>query len=336
MDPVTQGALGAAAAMLFAPKTDIRLAALIGATGGMLADADVLIRSAADPLLFIEYHRHFTHSLAFIPFGGLICALVFWSFLKSKLTFGLIYLYATIGYATHGVLDACTSYGTRLLWPFTDDRVAWNIVAVIDPLVTIPLLVGIAIACWKRNSKFARIGFSISIAYLLFGVAQRERAESALVQLAQSRGHASIDRLTAKPTMGNLILWRGIYRHEGQFHVDAIRAPLFQTPKILSGSTTPAIEIEPIISDLGAGSVLANDIVRFHHFSDSYLAWHPDHPDALCDVRYAVLPDSLHSLWGIRVDLNRPDEHAPYETFRKLDSDTMRRYRSLLFTGSSD
>ncbi len=40
----------------------------------VIPDMDVLIRSASDPLLAIEYHRHFTHALAFIPVGGLIAA----------------------------------------------------------------------------------------------------------------------------------------------------------------------------------------------------------------------------------------------------------------------
>ena len=42
---------------------------------GILPDADVFITSASDPLLAIEYHRGFTHALAFIPLGGAIAAL---------------------------------------------------------------------------------------------------------------------------------------------------------------------------------------------------------------------------------------------------------------------
>src|SRR5690606_29471703 len=49
----------------------------LGALGGMAPDLDVIIRSASDPLLALEYHRHFTHSLAFIPIGGLLVAAPF-------------------------------------------------------------------------------------------------------------------------------------------------------------------------------------------------------------------------------------------------------------------
>ncbi|MGY8696221.1 MAG: metal-dependent hydrolase, partial [Verrucomicrobiia bacterium] len=72
MDPITQGAIGAIVATAVAPAKRVRLAAFVGWAGGMLADADIFIRSASDPLLNIEYHRHFSHSLLFIPIGTLI------------------------------------------------------------------------------------------------------------------------------------------------------------------------------------------------------------------------------------------------------------------------
>ena len=73
MDPLTQATLGAAAAQVSKPKRFVA-ATLVGAVGGALPDVDILIRSSSDPLLSLEYHRHFTHSLAFIPIGGAIAA----------------------------------------------------------------------------------------------------------------------------------------------------------------------------------------------------------------------------------------------------------------------
>ena len=92
------------------------LVALIGLLSGLAPDLDIFIRSSDDPLLFLEFHRQFTHSLVFIPFGGLICGAFIFLIVKkiSTLTFKETYIYSTIGYATHGLLDACTSYGTLL------------------------------------------------------------------------------------------------------------------------------------------------------------------------------------------------------------------------------
>jgi len=46
-------------------------ACVIGALAGMAPDLDILIRSSSDPLLKLEFHRHFSHSLFFIPVGTL-------------------------------------------------------------------------------------------------------------------------------------------------------------------------------------------------------------------------------------------------------------------------
>ncbi len=70
MDPVTQGALGAALPQATTNKTRVGIAGVLGFVSGMAADLDVLIRSETDPLMFLEYHRQFTHALIFIPVGA--------------------------------------------------------------------------------------------------------------------------------------------------------------------------------------------------------------------------------------------------------------------------
>ncbi len=40
---------------------------------------------------------------------------ILWPLLRKRLVFKKIYGFALLGYATSGLLDACTSYGTQLL-----------------------------------------------------------------------------------------------------------------------------------------------------------------------------------------------------------------------------
>ena len=68
MDPLTQGTLGAALPQSLSQKQLAGSAGLLGFLAGMAPDLDVLIRSSSDPLLFLEYHRQFTHSLVFMDF----------------------------------------------------------------------------------------------------------------------------------------------------------------------------------------------------------------------------------------------------------------------------
>jgi inner membrane protein len=321
MDPISQGALGAVAAgSLAKDKKTVRRALFVGWAGGMLADADIFIRSAEDPLLNIEYHRHFSHSLLFIPIGGLICAAVLWLVFRRREKFSSLLLWSTAGYATAGLLDACTSYGTRLLWPFLDVRVAWNIISIIDPIFTLTILILLGIAFKKRASRWAIVAGVFALAYLMLGVVQNGRASRLQSELIAERGHAgSADMETVKPSIGNLVLWRSVYLYNGKFHIDAVRVGFLGGRKVYPGVEVAALSADELESGVPEDSVLAGDIDRFAHFSADYLARHPDDEDVVGDLRYAMVPNSAYPLWGIRYDSAKSDQHAAFENFRDPD-----------------
>src|SRR5262245_14196295 len=121
MDTITHGFLGAAASQALLKRRLPRGAGLVGAIGGMLPDLDIFIRSSSDPTVGWFFHRNFTHSLIFIPLGGLIAALPFLCFQRFRNQKREVILAAIIGYATHALLDAFSSYGMQLfllLWLF--------------------------------------------------------------------------------------------------------------------------------------------------------------------------------------------------------------------------
>ncbi len=130
MDPLSQGTVGAAFAQSVANKNNIFKIGFIGFLAGLIPDLDVLIQSSTDPILSLEYHRQFTHSLFFIPFGSLIFAFLIFPLVKSSLSLKTVYFASLLGYSTHGLLDACTSYGTQLFWPFSNERVSWNNISI--------------------------------------------------------------------------------------------------------------------------------------------------------------------------------------------------------------
>ncbi|SVD24497.1 uncharacterized protein METZ01_LOCUS377351, partial [marine metagenome] len=99
MDPLAQGIAGAAlAGSCSREKDEARLAIGVGFLAGLAADLDVFIRSSSDPLLRLEFHRQFTHSLVFIPVGGLFVAAILWPFLRHRVTFLRTWTFATLGY----------------------------------------------------------------------------------------------------------------------------------------------------------------------------------------------------------------------------------------------
>ncbi len=321
MDIFTQGVVGALAAQALAKKGESRRALWIGFLAGLPADADVFIRSAADPLLTLDYHRQFSHSLLFIPVGGTLVAAVLWPFLRGRIDFSALWRLALSGYATSGLLDACTSFGTQLFWPFSELRVAWSIIAVIDPLFTLTLLLCLFLG-WRRDtSGFARLGVILAMAYFSAGILQQGRAETLVREIARQRGHP-IERLVVKPTLGNLLLWRVVYRSGDFFHIFAVRADLFSPPRFRVGPRLPVFDIDRPPAGFDAASVVAGDVRRFYRFSDGWLARHPRRQDVLGDVRYAMLPDSAVPLWGIRLDPDRPDRHVSFLNFRDTGPET--------------
>lgn len=335
MDPLSQGLLGASLAQSGAAPRETRLAATVGFAAGLLADADVLIRSGEDPLLTLEYHRHFTHALLFVPIGALIAALLLWPFLRNRLPFARLYLFALLGYSLSGFLDACTSYGTHLLWPFSDERSAFSIISIIDPVFTLLLLTGALAGFMKRSSRPAAVGLLLAGCYLLVGVLQHQRARSAAEELAADRGH-SIERLAVKPTLGNLLLWRSIYQNDEHFHVDAIRVGLGPGYRFYSGGTAERFHQARHLPDVPGDSTLARDLARFERFSDGYVTWHPSRENVLGDIRYANDPTRLEPLWGIELDPRAPEQHAHFTFYRDLSGDNRERFLSMVLGRTPD
>ena len=309
MDPISQGALGAAFSQTTGASEKLRAAGLLGALSAMSADLDVFIQSSRDPLLFLEYHRHFTHSLIFIPLGALLVTLVLFRGFRHRLSLREAYLAALIGYATHGLLDACTSYGTQLFWPFSDMRVAWNNVSVVDPLFTLPLLGLVAASVWRSSSRLAIAGTLWALFYLSLGVIQHERAYAAAEQMAHRQGHAA-HRLTLKPSFGNLIVWKSIYEHEGVYHVDAVR--VLTDTLWCPGKQIDKLNIARDLPGLAPDSQQAVDIERFRWFSDDFIAPYGP-PGGIIDVRYAAVPNDINPLWGIQIDVTADRQsHAEF------------------------
>lgn len=328
MDPLSHALLGAASGQSVS-RARPAVAALAGVMGALLPDADVLIGSDIDPLLTLEYHRQFTHALVSAAVGALVAAGVLWLLLRRHAAFSGLYWPALAGYVSALLLDACTSYGTQLLWPFTDKRFAASIVAVVDPVVTLALLVGVVVALRRATVAPARVAVAAVALYLGFGWLQRERAENFIEQAAISRGHA-ITRHEVKPTLGNLLLWRSVYQTGQQYVVDAARVSPLSPPVLYPGGALRRIEPIDLVPPLTLNSVQANDLVRFARMSEGFLVRHPALPDVIGDVRYSMLPDSTRPLWGIVIHPEREDEHVGFRTFRDHTREDRQRFFSML------
>ncbi len=329
MDPVSQATLGAVAAQSASNPRRLRADAFLGCASGLAPDIDVFIKSAIDPLLFLEFHRQFTHALVFIPFGALICATLFYVVVRRHLSFRETFFFCLLGYATHGLLDACTTYGTQLFWPFSTTRIAWNNVSVIDPLFTVPAFIFTVVATIKARALYARLALAWMICYLLLGIVQKERAEFAALEHVRARGHHPV-RLEAKPGFANLLLWKVVYEYDGVYYVDAVRAGL--TTRLYPGDHTDKLDIAKHLPWLDLNSQQAKDVERFRWFSNDYLAVDTRDRNLVIDMRYSVIPNEIDALWGIRLNpAASPSAHVGYQTNRDASPERLEKLKRMLY-----
>ncbi len=332
MDPVTQGVLGGVAGQQVSAREEKKAALVTAGLAGMAPDLDVLINSPTDPLLFLEFHRHFTHALVFIPVGALICAVFFhWVFnawfRRLNLRFWRIYLFSFAGYATHALLDACTTYGTQLLWPFSDARTAWNVVSVVDPLFTLPLIALLTLSVIRKSRVWALSSAIYVFAYLGLGSFQQQLALTASQNLAQQRGHDP-RQLGVKPSFANIVLWKSVYQYEDKYYIDAIR--VWGKPEVIEGEVVNRLDVKKHFPWLEEKLQQRKDVERFRWFSNDHLALDPDNPNRIIDVRYSLIPNQVRGMWGIVLDENKSAaEHVEWTSTRPAGKEAANKTREL-------
>jgi inner membrane protein len=328
VDPVSHGVVGAVCAALPASvrREELRTASLVGGIAALLPDLDVLIRSTQDPLLKLEYHRHFTHALAFIPIGAAVAwlfAMLLLRLLRMKpISRSRIYLYSLVGYGTHGFLDAATSYGTQLLWPFSVERIAWSIIGIVDPLFTVTLLVLLVVSTVRRSALLCKAALLFGLCYLSIGFIQRERAEQHATRVAVESGlQLSARGCEAKPSPLTLTLWRSICETtDNRFITGAWYLGPLGAVRHYPGVATPKFSIERDAPWLREGSRQYRDLKRFEWFSSGFITPHPEHEHVIGDLRYSMLPHRVSPLWGIVLDPQDPREErpTPFRSFRTI------------------
>jgi len=301
LDPLSQGVLGASATQSITRGREHTTAGVLGLLSAMTPDLDVFIRSSTDPLLFFEYHRQFTHSLIFIPIGGLICAVILhYAYARRRrCSFQKTLLFCTLGYATHALLDACTNYGTQLLWPFSNERFAWNAVSIIDPGFTVPIVILLILSGVIKSPVIARLAFVWALLYPSIGLLQRDRAAAMAAELASGRGHTPI-RIEAIPTFANLLVWKVIYETEERFYVDAVRVGL--RSEAFPGDAAEKLQIDRDLPWLEPNHQQARDIQRFRWFAGGLIAKDPNRDNVVIDIRYSMIPNEVRPLWAIKLN----------------------------------
>ena len=303
MDPLTHTLLGASFGYFgFGRRLGRATAVGVGALAGAAPDLDVLIGSASDPLIAVEYHRHFTHALPFAPVGAALVLGVLMIYRpwreKWRGQIGAVWACGLAAWVSHCLLDSATSYGTQLMWPFTDERFGWDFISVVDPVFTLALLAGLGVGLVRFRPGAALVGLIVAATYMGFGAVQHRRAVEAQAVFAAARGHVPV-RVEVMPTLGNLLVWRALYEHGGKIYADRIRVGFAGDASVRGGWA---------LAKVAAGDLTAAErardqrrsFARFSWFSEGWVARSSGDTTVLGDMRYSLSTESFEPVWGIR------------------------------------
>ena len=212
MDSLTQIVLGASVAEATLGKKIGNKAIVLGAIAGTIPDLDIVTRFFVDDLTASVMHRGFSHSLIFPFVAALILAWILKKIYSSytHVSFNDWFKMFFLAIITHPLLDAQTTWGTQLFWPF-EWRVAVENIFIIDPIYTLPFLTFLILTAFqKRLSKkrrlFNSLGLIISSAYLLVTLSFKGVAHYNIAKGLEENNIEYKD-INTRATYFNSILW---------------------------------------------------------------------------------------------------------------------------------
>ncbi len=233
MDPVTHMLTGACMGRSgFNRKTAYATLAMILAAEA--ADVDVLWEIKGS-IAGLQHHRGITHSFVGVPFvAAAVVGLIFlvhrfWyskrstnALRKPAVHWGFLYFCALLAALSHLLLDYTTAYGIRLFEPFNYRWYSWDIVYIIEPLMLLALVLGLAVPGLlglisqevgaRSRGPRGRGGaiFALVCVVIIWGVRdyQHRRALDAMNSFLYQQAQPL--RLAAYPYMIDPFRWHGV------------------------------------------------------------------------------------------------------------------------------
>lgn len=235
MDSLTQALLGAAIQGSLLGRYQGRKALLYGAALGTLPDLDVLL-DFGDAVGQMTYHRGFSHSLFLLAGLSVLLAWLVrlrwpdapYSSKRMGLTIWLILL-------THVLIDAGTTYGTQMFWPLPLAPTNFSNIFVIDPLYSLPLLIGVLAALWlglgRVGRRWLNIGLALSTLYMASTFINQALIRADVEQQMAEQGLA-YEQLLVMPTPFNTLAWR-VLAKDGDSYLEGLRSWFDEQPLLL-------------------------------------------------------------------------------------------------------
>jgi inner membrane protein len=336
VDSITQATLGAAVGEMMLGRRLGNRALAWGALFGTLPDLDILVAPLLDNAANLWWHRGPSHSL-------LVMVLASWAlssplaklWKREKISRALAGWFVFMAWSTHVLIDCFTVYGTSVLWPFSEHRVGFNHLFIIDLFFTMPMLVALVWLAFLRTKKqlpkrrrLNAWGLGISAAYALLSVGMKFVASDGFEADLKRRG-VSYERRMEAPTPFNIILWRCVVDRGDELWVG------YRTVWE-NDDTQVRWTVYPRGAEALAGMEDMREVKTLKWFSDGWWiarahvkgAWVGDlrfgesrawgDKKGMVDSRPAFAWNVLRDADGERLRMHHPARAAPGETLRRM------------------
>lgn len=210
MDSITQAVLGAAIGQSVLGSKIQNKGIILGAIVATIPDLDVFLYLIYDSYKMLSIHRGFSHSILFSFIGAFLIAYVLskWKW-TVHVSFLRLLLFSWLCLITHVLLDAFTAYGTQLFLPFSNYRVSFDSINIVDPLYTTPLIIGLVLCLWKKKPNYNNFGLLLSTLYLMLTLINKQQVDRKLSSIFTSE-KIKYTRLLTMPVGIANINWYGV------------------------------------------------------------------------------------------------------------------------------
>lgn len=204
------------------------------------ADLDILAQFRG-PVFGFAHHRGFTHSFLGVPIvAAVVVGFIYlvWRVRGRKIKisnlpprWGSLYLYACLAALSHILLDYTNNYGVRPFWPFSEKWYSWDIVYIVEPVMLLLLVGGLALPSLfalineeigARSHGFkGRTGATVALIGIVcvWGLRDFEHRRAVAALQARTYKDANGIRVSAFPYYLTPFRWSGVVETKNFFAV---------------------------------------------------------------------------------------------------------------------
>jgi inner membrane protein len=306
MDSFTHIALGAITGEIILGKRIGRKAMWLGAFANSFPDIDTVATLWLSPADNLLAHRGFTHSI--------VCSLV----LAAAFTYLIValkkdnglkksawVLFFGIELILHLFVDSFNAYGIGWLLPFSNSRISFHTIYVVDPFYSGLLILTCIILLFIKKHRLiiAFLALTFSTVYLGYSVYNKMTVNRDIVRSLHQQ-KINYTRYFTTPTPLNTFLWFIVVEVDSGYQIGY--------RSVIDKGADVEFQFEPRNEILLAGREQDHSLMQLKSFSQGYYTIETKSDTLIFnDLRFGQIAgwNSRHSPFAFHYYLNYPDEN---------------------------